>query len=311
MTLTRYLFCIALFSQLLGCAEPDFPAYNELDSMRVLAVRAEPPDLLPGSTSVLDAVIFDAGEPVSLSWSLCPWPSDPNHGFRCLVDQSLWEQAWTSSGLKDPPALRLGSADTAELRVPDDVTAVRKLCKEVLSRVGASASLPPDCDTRWNWTVRLTVSGREDTIEAVKDVPILLGADPERNANPVLGSLTIEREGEAMPAELPPLPVDTDVDLRLSIQAEQAELYTPPPAFTESAADLEPRRESLSFTWFVEGGETERIRSVFNAGVESLRSASHNVWRTPKAQARSALIVVVRDNRGGVGFVRSDVSLTK
>lgn len=311
MTFHRRLFCIAMFSQLLGCSEPDFPAYNELDSMRVLAVRAEPPDLVPGSVSRLDAVIFDAGEPVRLSWSMCPWPSEPNDGFRCVVDQSLWEQAWTSAGLEDPPSLELGSADTADLRVPEDVTTVRTLCKELLARLGASATLPPDCDTRWNWTVRLTVVGGEDTIESVKDVPILLAADPERNTNPVPGDLTIERGGDVMAAEGVQLPVDTDVELRLSIEADQAELYTPSPAFAQSAADVEPRRESLSFTWFVEGGETERVRSVFNEGVESLKSASHNEWRTPKAQAGSALFVLVRDNRGGVGFVRSDVMLTK
>jgi len=293
-----------------ACAGPDFPAYNELEGMRVLAVRATPPDLVPGESTELDALIYDAGTTVTRRWSLCPWPSDPNDGYTCLVDQALWDQAWAAAGLTDAPSLALGKADSAVLDVPDDLKGLRKLCQELTARVGASASLPPDCNDRWNWTVRLSARAGEERIETVRDVPLLLSDDPERNRNPTLMDLTIETDGSRRSAEGARLENDREVELRVGITADQVERYTPPRALGEPTSDLTPRDEALIFTWFVEGGETDRIRTTFREGVETLSQASKNRWQTPKAQKSAALFVVVRDNRGGVDFVRARTLFT-
>ena len=209
-----------------------------------------------------------------------------------------------AAGLTDAPSLALGKAVRAELSVPGDLEGLRTVCRELTARVGASASLPPDCDDRWNWTVRLSVSADAERIETVRDVPLLLSEAPERNKNPVLTGLTIEVDGSRRSAQNVRLESDHEYELRIGIASDQSERYTPPRALGEPTSDLTLRDEALIFTWFVEGGETDRIRTTFREGVETLSQASKNRWHTPKAQKGAALFVVVRDNRGGVDFVR-------
>jgi len=307
---TRIPLIASVLCTLAACAEPDFPVYNELEGMRVLAVRATPPDLVPGESTEIDALIYDPGGTVKRRWSLCPWPSDPNDGYTCVVDQTLWDQAWMAAGLTDAPSLALGKADSAVLSVPDDLEGLRAVCHELTAQVGASVSLPPDCEERWNWTIRLSVSADAERIETVRDVPLLLSETPERNKNPLLKDLTIEVDGARRSAQNARLDNDREVELRIRIASDQAERYTPPRALGEPMSDLTPRDEALIFTWFVEGGETDRIRTTFREGVETLSQASKNRWHTPKAQKSAALFVVVRDNRGGVDFVRGRALFT-
>ena len=46
------------FTVLMGCG-PDLPQPSKVDSLRVIAMRAEPPEAAPGDTVVLDALVVD------------------------------------------------------------------------------------------------------------------------------------------------------------------------------------------------------------------------------------------------------------
>lgn len=306
MTTLRSLLTALLLSAFSACDEPDFPAYNELDGLRVLALRATPPDLVPGSSTTLDALVYDDGETVSQRWSICPWPSDPSDGYLCPVDQALWDDAWSAANLGKAPDLTLGAEQTAMLALPSDREGLSNLCRELLVRVGEAATLPPDCEGTWPWTARLAASTREDAVDAVLELPVLLQRTPARNDPPVLNGITID--GLRFAAEDPelqsvPLARDRKTQMRVSIGADQAQTYTPERALGEASSDVTPRREALTFTWFVASGETSRTRSIFREGIESLRKAAQNSWRTPKLEDQAHWFVVVRDNRGGVDFI--------
>ena len=307
MKYCHLLGSLCALAALSACAEPDFPEYNELEGFRVLALRATPPDLVPGDSTMLDALLYDEGRSVTRRWSLCPWPSDPSSGYPCLVDQALWDDAWATAGLEAAPALTLGEEGGTLLALVDDRAGLQRVCRELLVRLGEAATLPPDCDGTWNWTIRLAASTDDDAVDAILELPVLLQRAPERNQNPVIDGLTagnVRFDASDPARDQVPLERDSKVPLRLLIAPDQSETYTPPRAVGESTSNLLPRSEALLFTWFVAAGETSRMRSTFREGLESLRKASENSWHTPKSGRGADWIIVVRDNRGGVDFVR-------
>ena len=72
-------------------------------------------------------------------------------------------------------------------------------------------------------------------------------------------------------------------------------------------------RETLLFSWFSELGDFHDNRTLFIDGSNSLADASADRWTPPAtrvdARATSRLIVVVRDDRGGVGWTTATASL--
>ena len=297
----------------LAACEPDFPPYNELEGLRVLAVRAEPPDLTVGKSARLDALIYHPeGQTPELSWSMCPWPSDPNDGFTCVVSQGLFDRAWREAKLKGAtPSLALGTASTAELSFPGSAQDARNLCEALTRLLGSAATLPPDCSTRFPWTVRLSTRLGAASIDTVKDVDLLIDPAMAENHNPTLTELRSEGAQSMVldPTVESELRSGEDHGLRVGAAAGAVESYVPVPALGEPPQPA--RNESLTFTWFVDQGSTDRIRSTYKDGVESLSEATHNVWQAPDTPSHARLFVVVRDHRGGVGFLERTVRLVE
>src|SRR5438105_2652666 len=60
-------------SALAGCAQP-LPSRALVDDLRILGVRAEPPEAPPGTSVHFDALIADprgSGRALKLAWALC------------------------------------------------------------------------------------------------------------------------------------------------------------------------------------------------------------------------------------------------
>jgi hypothetical protein len=291
---------IAALSLFTGCTDDDFPTYNELEGLRVLGVRAEPADARPGAEVTIDALLYSAGDSIAQTWTLCPWPSSPDDGFRCLVNEASWKAAWKAAGLSgDPLPLELGDGDSATLRFPDDRSGLHALCNELLERVGAAGLAPPNCDEEWKWTLRLRVTSGDSEIETVKDVRLVLDDDP-LNGNPLPTKLSVQTaDGFAVLNEVT-LAKDEEHELRVAISEDDAESYERRAVPGEDVPKA--KREALTFTWFVEGGSTDRIRTIFGDDIETLRNATRNEWRTPKERKAARVFVVVRDDRGGIGW---------
>src|SRR5689334_10185613 len=80
-----------------GCSS-DLPAASFIDKLRVLAVRAEPPEIAPGETTKLDLLVAEpmvpqldggAPQPLSAVWLACPLPAGTLTVEPCLSGSSV------------------------------------------------------------------------------------------------------------------------------------------------------------------------------------------------------------------------------
>ena len=75
----------------------------------------------------------------------------------------------------------------------------------------------------------------------------------------------------------------------------------------------QPRRERLTLSWFAELGELDEEQTGFLPGANAFGEALRNRWTLPgswePAGDSTRLIVVARDNRGGVGWTTALVRL--
>src|ERR1044071_6099377 len=96
-----------------GACTQDFPPFNRLDSLRVLAIQAEPAAPLTGETTTLTPLIFTPGDPaeVKYRWSWCPAPGPAEQAYKCLIDNA--DQLSAALGGAPLPSFDLGDGPTA------------------------------------------------------------------------------------------------------------------------------------------------------------------------------------------------------
>jgi hypothetical protein len=158
----------------------------------------------------------------------------------------------------------------------------------------------------------LTARSGGQHVDTVKDVDLLVDEKLVPNKNPTLSALRREsKQGNTVlePGTVTELAAGEDHDLRIEPGKDALETYVPTPALGEPPKPAQ--EESLTFTWFVDHGSTDLVRSTYKQGVETMQKATHNVWEAPDEASEARLIVVVRDHRGGVGFLERTVSLVK
>lgn len=200
MKLTRLGVAAPFVLAVVGCAS-DFDPGSYVDTLRVLAVQADPPYAAPGETVRFEATSYDpAGRALDWAWVACESPASPSVEG-CLVD--IAEAAFTTGEL---PLLASGPGrDSVELTIPDGVldgvppqgrpgvlTGVLSIaCPGTLSldlgaAVEAGSLLPFRCVDAGG--VEL---GLRDAIAGVKRVYI---RQADRNQNPVIASITFDGE---------------------------------------------------------------------------------------------------------------------
>jgi hypothetical protein len=306
-----------------ACADADFDPYNLVSGLRVLAVQSEPPALAPGQTAVLAALVSaPAGETVSYHWSWCPFAQPRETGYACaitqeelqaIIDESLPDAAVTA------PSFDLGSDDSVLFDAGGDATLVQALCRGLVEAGASSTSVVPDCSTRLEVTVRLEVATATESVTAIKRVPFVFDADDATNTNPALGNVRVagDSEEESVAVEVA---VDGSTELaaetthRLWVDVPPATFETFTPAPDALTPDPEPRGEDLAVTWLVTAGETDAKRTTYIDGEVSVETLRENTWTLPAlrdAGDRATLFLVIRDERGGVGWTARDLQITE
>jgi len=305
----------------LGCAE-DYEPFNELSKLRVLAIRAEPPDLLPGEGTEISALVYEPdGDDLEYRWSWCPVAAGAATGFECVVDeQDLRDMA---AGLFPGaealvPSLDLGREPTAAFQHSIPPAILQGMCDAILSSGAPSFVTLPDCEEELVVTVRLVVSGGGESVTAVKELALKMSADAEVNSNPAIGAVVaspaggggevVLEEGSAVDLE-----AGAELELAVAVPREAAEEYTPEP--TEEEPDPQPTTESLFMSWFVTDGSTLFGRTTYLDGEIGLDELGSNTWTLPDAEdapeGEAALFLVLQDERGGVAWTSRQVAVVE
>jgi hypothetical protein len=296
-----------LIAGLAGCGA-DFDSPAQLSRLRVLALQATPVNPAEGETTTLTPLVYSpSGAAPELAWSWCPLLGQGNDGYTCPISYDDANALLSTAGSTAPlPSFDLGAAPTATFtnRFPPDLLAA-------LCRAGVDGQT---VDCRDGFPIRVSVRATQGsaTQQATTVIRLPIATGAVSNTNPVLGGLSVDLASgpqlldDAGSTQVPRL---RETLLHVAVDELQAETYV--------GSDLDggaaTRRETLLFTWFTELGDFDNHRTLFIDGANALEAAAADKWKPPAtrkdARSSSRLIVVVRDDRGGVGWTSATASL--
>ena len=291
-----------------GCGA-EFEPYNELSGFRVMAIQADRPWVGEGEPVEATALVHTttAGAEVTWRWSWCPLPVEGEGEVTCAIAEGDFQELVVEATGEAfvAPGYALGDAPTARLTYPVPSGSVTAVCEALQRRELPTLLENPDCDREMTVVILLEASAEGETITAFKRVVLTADAATPLNANPSL------LEVVAVPASGEPVTLGEEgaaalrsgegYRLRASVPEGAVERYT--------EDDGEEAAEDLTLTWFVTGGETDFARTGFIEGETTLEEAGENGWTTPAEPGEARLVVVVRDNRGGVGWLSRAVAV--
>jgi hypothetical protein len=348
---------------LAGCSN-DLPASSHVDKLRVLAMRAEPPEVAPGQTATIDTLVVepmvqkvdDLGAPKGPSyfWLACTIPPGAVEELPCGVDPSrplpstlppTCDQAPTAdlcllgttpTVTFTPSTARLGSDGTGQMLITlivDDTDRGALGCLEyVIGQGGMPVTAAADTSSADHCVLavkRLAISDPNRTLGKNHVAP------PPPNRNPSITNLFfVDGAGHNVPL------LDGTGGFTIAADGQSGRL-TLAATRAEDAAEMEPQLDSngkpaldsnnnlepfqveqLTVAWYVTGGSIEGGRSAWvpdncltqaECPMQLPISEAVTKWNPPtRAQLsqtspmndpRVRFWAVIRDDRGGVGWV--------
>ncbi len=300
---------LLLMLALTGCLpEPGEPP-SLLQSTRVLAVRSEPAEALPGQPVTL-RLLLAAVAPVApgtedLEWAFCTAPKPPVD-FNVISDSCLSDGAQVvGRGLG--PALAVLPADGCARFGPELPPA----------RAGDPPARPrePDSTGGYYQPVRARIAGQTAIgLLRIQCGPAGVTAElaaayrarylPNRSPQLLRIDLSDAADGTALLAEA--LPRSRAVQLRARFSADSAERFpivaTQPQTLSQLLID---QTESLQAAWFATFGSFALGHTAAPPGHAEVEST----WSLPAQPATGTLWVVLRDSRGGLDWMELPVQV--
>ncbi len=278
---------LATFALCGGCGD-DFSPYNEVDGFRLLAIRATPPELRPGQDVELTALVVGDDAP-RFTWRWCAVTRGPGERHDCAIQDGEIES--------ELPNALLSTSESATFAWPRDPSVTDAFCDLAAQREAPIGAPRLDCASdRPELFVRLEVeSAAGERVIALHALPLILDEAP-CNTNPELQDVHVEIAGAMKPIE--GARIDGEVQLELLVPESAAQSYG-----TDAVDGGD--RELLRATWFVTGGETDAMRTVFIPGdaTATFAELTRNTWTLPAAPREVTLYLVLRDDRGGVSWL--------
>lgn len=275
---------LATFALCGGCGD-DFSPYNEVEGFRLLAIQATPPELRPGERVELTALVVGDDAP-RFTWRWCAVTRGPGERHTCAIQDGEIES--------ELPNALLSTSTSATFAWPADPSVTDAFCDVAAQREAPNGAPRLDCASdRPELYLRLEIeSAAGERVIALHALPLVLD-DAPRNTNPHLDDVRVEVAGAMKPIE--GARIDGEVQLELLVPEAAAETYG------TNADD----REILRATWFVTGGETDAMRTVFIPGdaAATFAALTRNAWTLPTAPRDVTLYLVLRDDRGGVSWL--------
>jgi len=267
---TAVAFVVALACA--GCKPDDELPRTFINGPQVLAIKADPPSVPPGGSTVVTTLVAGTGaETPSVSWARCRLAPRPGEAINPdCVDTA-------AADFLEP----IGEGTTLTTTMPDDVT--------------ASALGQPDATGSVYLTLvaRVTVAGQ--TLLAT--YRLRLQSDGATNANPVLtGLLLVDAAGVATPLEeAAPPTVHAGDRLTLQVAVADGSVETYPPPLGGA-----PVPEVLRTSWFSTAGKFSNERSEGPQASTVLELDA----LLPQPGIPIDLFAVIRDDRGGTDYVQ-------
>ncbi|NMO20620.1 hypothetical protein HPC49_24945 [Pyxidicoccus fallax] len=280
---------VATLAVLLAACGPDFEQQSEIRRVRVLAIRAEPAELLldPNATTPPGPVTFEAlavtadERPVTVTYALCRFTGNPYDG-QCPGENGVPLPEGVLS-LEDPNvqavlAEALQASNPGGSPDPSDPELLEALEEGVPLFIGYEASDGTGTP--------------EGTERGVRRMLLRSAAVP--NQNPAVSDILWE--GTSL---VGPLPLSREVTFQPVLAEGSAEVYE---------TDEGSRTEQVFYSWFATGeGEVKEFRSL--EPVDGRPGDPTSKYETPGAPARITFWVVARDGRGGVGWLSRTVDV--
>lgn len=264
----------------------------QVDRTRILAIRAEPPEIAPGEAAVMESLIagpLQAPPELSLVWLACEEGGD----FGCATDlsgldfESFDLQAAQEAGLIGfEPGFAPRYVAPPELLdpLPDE---------ERVEGVSVQTQLfafPPEA----------LAEGAVDDIDfnqievGFKRIVVSEALTP--NNNPVIAAMTVE--GAEIPAAVEAVEVSVDQQYEFGVLLDE-NLGIEEYLFVNSDGEIEDRIEEPYVAWFSTGGEvTEPV---------TLWPFLEMTWTAPSEPGPVRLFAVLRDRRGGMTWHVQDI----
>lgn len=275
-----------------GCqADFDPAAYLKDQDLRVLAVKAEPPEIAAGETTTLTPLIVNG--PATLDWAYCTLPAVPGSG-NMVNDECL-------SGDTGPYLVQLGQGDTMTVTMPE------------VNPFAGELGLP-DQTTGFYLPVRMIA--RVGTQKIVTIYRLRYAITPNRNTNPVLTGVYVTIDSDAVvdggvdliPID-PAVPLEVTLVNKLRVRAQ----VTPESAQTYLKLVGDPREmnfapevELARYRWYAPAGAFSQD-TTGDARPDTEIDFAH---RPPtRFDLPFQLYVVVHDGRGGIDFTERTLIL--
>jgi hypothetical protein len=259
-----------------GCQSFPDPPVTFVAGLRVLGVKADPPEVAAGATTSVEALAVDTdGASPAAAWSACLRPPLPGETVNpdCVTATSAPYLQPVGSGLTITATMPQLTA--AALGEPD---ASGGVYLPLVAQVTAPASA---------------------SLSAVYRLRLLGTAPP--NANPTIATVTLLHAGGAMTALDPAAPTTVSTGASLSLGVT----FAPGSAETYTAADGRTTTETLTTSWFCTAGDF----SVEKTSDTQPQTVLHLDQRLPPAGTPIDLWAVARDERGGTDFTHRVLQL--
>ena len=310
-----------------GCTDP-WRTVQYLEGLRVLAVRAEPPDLAPGQATLLDALVVDPRAPArsnTVLWLAChPDPASLDQP-KCAEYDTL-EALTGEEGSADPASLPEGlvplgitapagvtplpiryaaPADVFAGLAADDPRRVRGVLAMVLVLAIAEEPSPhwPPTQEDLSALMDRVRSKQVDSVLAIKRLRISETATP--NHNPVLSKVRLgdEEWGPGpQPAKIHP---GTWTKVLALPAPETSETYQD----LDADGNLVTKQEHLSASWFTTLGDLDKARTLAGEIEDPEALYAPFVLQNVPESRQGVLYAVLRDGRGGVDQLVRDFFL--
>ena len=268
---------------LCGCQGALDQRLDVVDAPRVLAIAANPPEVTPGATTQVSALVVSPSGTLSTqpAWSLCTAPKAPT------------EDNAVSTGCTDGSGLTM-TTDT--VAVPMDA------CQLFGPDVPPGGFRPRDPDPTGGYYQPVRADAADAGIafgfaritcnlpSAPGDVAHEYQMSYVANQTPVLGPLVVPQ-----PA------ANTDVTISTTWNEPETYLYYDPRSQT-----LVSRRESMRVSWFTSGGEL--AVDATQVGEDDPATGASTTWHVP-GPGTYYLWAVLRDSRGGIAWTDQTITV--